>query len=258
MLVVISVKELAARPLGDLRLIHLEQNGYEKEIDPDSTTDLWVLWTKWQHRADQVRARLAELARGNYRDYRVFIVGNCRVADFLSAIDFKLHPEPGYHGRTFQNAAQADETWDFAFTANGSGGRRGLTRLATEKAGSNYVWVTTKPDGFDPEDAAKCLISARENWPWATVNIAGHGITQMSCSQEKLDALVFETMRIVHKQTPIGHVRSGGQTGFDEAGVKAAARLNIQATVLAPRDWRYRPAGGDRSGNGPAFIARFE
>ena len=56
---------------------------------------------------------------------------------------------------------------------------------------------------------------------------------------------------------PVLAVRSGGQTGFDEAGVKAAHRLGMNCSVLAPKDWRMTPAEGDDIYGREAFTARF-
>ena len=40
------------------------------------------------------------------------------------------------------------------------------------------------------------------------------------------------------------HIRTGGQTGVDEAGAKAGRDLLITTSVLAPKHWMFRTAAG--------------
>lgn len=39
---------------------------------------------------------------------------------------------------------------------------------------------------------------------------------------------------------PLEHGRSGGQTGADEAGVKALDQLGIETTIVYPKGYRIR------------------
>ena len=45
----------------------------------------------------------------------------------------------------------------------------------------------------------------------------------------------------------ITDIRSGGQTGADESGLKAAVKLGIKAICLCPKGWRFRIATEDIS-----------
>lgn len=65
---------------------------------------------------------------------------------------------------------------------------------------------------------------------------------------DKLDAYDF----------PILEVRSGGQTGIDEAGIKAAHKMNLKCSILAPKDFRMTPAQGEDIFDKELFIARFQ
>ena len=53
-------------------------------------------------------------------------------------------------------------------------------------------------------------------------------------------------------------VRSGGQTGIDEAGIKAAHKMNLKCSILAPKDFRMTPAQGEDIFDKELFIARFQ
>ena len=55
----------------------------------------------------------------------------------------------------------------------------------------------------------------------------------------------------------ISEVRSGGQTGIDEAGIKAAMSLGIKASILAPQGYRFRNKEGKDVSNKEEFIKRF-
>ena len=56
----------------------------------------------------------------------------------------------------------------------------------------------------------------------------------------------------------IAEVRSGGQTGVDEAGVKAADALGIKWSILAPKDYWFRDVNNKNISGREAFMARFE
>ena len=45
--------------------------------------------------------------------------------------------------------------------------------------------------------------------------------------QKRADQFVYDTLKLVHEKLPISKVVSGGQTGMDEAGIKAATALGI-------------------------------
>ena len=54
----------------------------------------------------------------------------------------------------------------------------------------------------------------------------------------------------------IQEIRSGGQTGADESGLKAAVKLGIKAVSLCPKGWRFRTETTDIS-NEELFKNRF-
>ena len=186
------------------------------------------------------------------------------------ATTFVASKSAGYPARTYANAAMADVTVDFAMTPTGSGGARGLTRIAAEKAKKVYINVPVTATGFDPLAASKVIVDAVKRGrltvpelssPWS-LNFAGHELGKMRLSQAEIDSLVDQTMKKVQFMlsldgTTIKSIRSGGQTGFDEAGIKAGVALGVPTEVLAPKEWNFRPTQRDVVGNEAAFKARF-
>ena len=182
---------------------------------------------------------------------------------------FREHPDPGYPARTEWNAANSDVTVDFAEPRGGrfvgSGGSQGLTRLMAEKHRKPYVGVPIAPERLDAEAAAAAILPLLPTGPTALrVNIAGHGISGMrGVPQTAINAYAAGVLRAVAaglalRGQKIGMVMSGGQTGFDEAGIVAARSLGLPTAVMAPRGWRFRGADGhDVSGDRDAFVRRF-
>lgn len=95
------------------------------------------------------------------------------------------------------------------------------------------------------------------------LNIAGNGIYTLAgkYTQKDLDNFVYKLLEAVMSspdlKVKIGSVRTGGQTGFDEAGAKAAAKLGLPVIVHTTLDWKYRNAAKQDVSNEKSFKARF-
>lgn len=94
------------------------------------------------------------------------------------------------------------------------------------------------------------------------LNIAGNGIYTLKnkFSQEFCDEFVLKLLTKICERShklKISHVRSGGQTGIDESGIKAAKKLNINSEVLAPKNWKFRDISGKDIYNEIEFKKRF-
>jgi len=181
---------------------------------------------------------------------------------------FREHPDPGYPGRTEWNAANSDVTIDFAKLRGGrivgSGGDKGLTRLMALRHQRAYVGVPIAPDHLDGAAAADTILAGLPPSPASLrVNIAGHGLSGMGgIGQAVINAYLAETLAIVvaalaARSQSVGLVMSGGQTGFDEAGIMAGRALGLPTMVTAPRGWRFRPGDGRDVADEEAFMARF-
>ena len=99
--------------------------------------------------------------------------------------------------------------------------------------------------------------------PSLTLNIAGNGIYTLKgrYTQSQIDNFTYELLKAVTDSKdlihPIELIRSGGQTGFDEAGIKAAIRLGIPAKILAPKGFKFRDENGADRFDKVAFCERF-
>ena len=81
-------------------------------------------------------------------------------------------------------------------------------------------------------------------------------------TQKQLDDILERLLEYViysnELNTQIESVRSGGQTGVDEAGAKAAIKLRVQTIVLAPKGWVFRDITGKDIADEQQFKARFK
>jgi hypothetical protein len=96
-----------------------------------------------------------------------------------------------------------------------------------------------------------------------TLNIAGNGIYTMKgkYTQQQVDDFTYNLLKAViespNLKTKIESIRSGGQTGFDEAGTKAGIKLGLPTLTLAPKGWTFRDITGKDISNEQQFKARF-
>lgn len=91
-----------------------------------------------------------------------------------------------------------------------------------------------------------------------SLNVAGNGIYTLSQSQEYYNDLMKRVLQaLIAKGVTFREVRSGGQTGIDEAGVIAARDLGLNWKVVAPNGWKFRPKNGKDISNKTAFMSRF-
>lgn len=172
----------------------------------------------------------------------------------------------GYAERTRKNAS-ADATIAIAtdFTTPGEK----LTKSAVESQGKKYIPVNGNVITVTQERVDN-IVSALNSVNAKTLNIAGNGIYSLKgkYSQAQIDEFtknllqkVVESPKLKNK---IEKIVTGGQTGFDEAGAKAAKELGIPVEVHAPRGWMFRDINGkdihigvDKNAK-EKFMARFE
>lgn len=177
----------------------------------------------------------------------------------MPTLTFKEHPTTGYPGRTKENACLAHATIAIAVDFSTAGER--LTKRVVTEARSTYCHAAFG----DVSDATVAGIVEQLNQinrETLRLNIAGNGLSRFKGSnQAAVDAGVLELLRRVVEhpalKARVGGIRSGGQTGVDEAGIKAARNLGIDSEVLAPKGWLFRPADGKDVADEVAFKARF-
>lgn len=170
-------------------------------------------------------------------------------------IIFQEHTQTGYAMRTWDNARLSDLTIAFAidFTTPGEI----LTRKAAygKYLGINFDLLMT-----DINKATSILLKEMEKRKVRVLNVAGNGIYSLKhlCNQSFVDdrLLLLFTIIILNYGNDFS-IRSGGQTGVDEAAVKAGDFLNMPTICLAPKHWMFRNAEGKDICNQALFLKRF-
>lgn len=171
---------------------------------------------------------------------------------------FVVVPDPQriYRNRTIANATESDITIALAedFTTDGE-------HLTAKSAGEKLVKSELNKSSQEIADELWQQI-VEKGLPQENIllNVAGNSIQKLTKSQEEYDRLVFEVISFLQqKGLKIREVRSGGQTGIDEAGTKAAIALNLPWTVFAPEGYamQFKPGKFRKSGK-EAFIKRFD
>lgn len=175
-------------------------------------------------------------------------------------LTFEEDKSYSYSNRTFLNA-KADITIAIAINFNTAGEK--CTKNAVLKQGKIYLPIDySNIENILVEQIDK-IVGIFNKHLVKTINIAGNGLyTFKNISQIEIDNKVYEFLKkiIEHKNlsTKIELIRSGGQTGVDEAGIKAALKLNIPAYILAPKKWKFRLASGNDYCDEFRFKERFE
>jgi hypothetical protein len=182
-------------------------------------------------------------------------------------ITFLEHSDHTYVGRTKVNA-RADATIAIAVDFYSAGEK--LTKTSVESQGKKYLNVDISACLEITEEVVAYLArglnsSLKGNLLDSDIslNIAGNGIYTMKnkYSQEELDVFVYQLLKRVLEspllKVKIKKVRTGGQTGIDEAGAKAGELLGIETLVLAPKGWKFRNEEGRDILDEILFKSRF-
>ena len=168
---------------------------------------------------------------------------------------FTTSKASSYAKRTRDNANWSDITLALATDFNTAGEK--LTKTA---AGDKYVSSNIN-DSVDKIVSSILKQINRKGLPVKNIklNVAGNGIYSLkNFSQEKVNNLVTEVIKGLQKAgITISEIRSGGQTGVDEAGIIAAQRLNIPNSVHTTSDWKFRDSSGKDISDETAFKERF-
>ena len=176
-----------------------------------------------------------------------------------SLIKFEEDPSSGYKARTRRNAS-ADATIAIAVDFNTFGER--LTKTQVKGQGNQYIPINAKILKITPERVDK-IVDMLNSVNAKTLNIAGNGIYTMKgkYTQAEVDTFTYNLLKAVINHPKLKNkielVRTGGQTGFDEAGAKAGERLGIPTRVVAPKRWKFRPESGRDISDEKAFKDRF-
>jgi len=182
-------------------------------------------------------------------------------------IEFIEDTTNGYRNRTQKNA-QADVTIAFACDFGSAG--EILTKNSVFKNKKTYIPIDTNTLDISDELITNIVNQLNKSGQVdlftgvrnVTLNIAGNGIYTMKgkWSQDQVDDYTYNVLKKVIEmfQGKIVSTRSGGQTGFDEAGAKAGVKLGIKTTILAPKGWRFRDKTGKDIMSEQLFKKRFQ
>lgn len=187
-----------------------------------------------------------------------------------SPVHFHTTNSTGYSERTEYNARMSDVTIAFAWGPEGfkSTGEKLTRKWAQEK----FVEIDIEGNWADYKFVKECgdkildIIHSR-GLKTRTVNIAGNGITTLreisknpNLTQKEVDTFITNVLAYVYQKGLIPQtIISGGQSGADEAGTKAAVLLGINAEVMGPKDWAFiSEETGKKVTNESKFKARFE
>lgn len=161
--------------------------------------------------------------------------------------------DAGYAKRTEVNAKEADVTITIAIDFKSYGQK--LTKDLVLKHEKLYIPVSPSGDTKDKADRIVDLINKtfEGNRHSIVINIAGNGLFTMNSqmTQEQCDEFTYSLLeQITHHQSlkiKIKLIRSGGQTGFDEAGIRAGLRLGIDTTAYYPKGYKIRDLDGNKT-----------
>lgn len=153
-----------------------------------------------------------------------------------------------YKMRTEENAKNADLTIAIALNFDTAGER--LTKDLALRNGKKYLAII--PEGDPIEKAARVAEKINEfDLPQQfTLNIAGNSLHTIGekMNQTQADEFTYLLLKRISQnpklKSKIGFVRSGGQTGFDEAGAKAALKLGLTTIVHMPQGFKIRNQDG--------------
>jgi hypothetical protein len=153
-----------------------------------------------------------------------------------------------YKVRTEENVRNSDLTLAIAIDFESFGEK--ITKELVIKNDKKYIAVY--PDGDPIEKAAKIVAKMNElNLPQKFIlNIAGNGLSTMKGQvlQNDADEFTYILLKTISQDpklnSKIGSIRTGGQTGFDEAGAKASVKLGFTTVVHMPKGFKMRNQDG--------------
>ncbi len=175
-------------------------------------------------------------------------------------INFQEEPTFEYRNRTIKNAS-ADATIALAVDFNSAGEK--LTKSSVLSQNKKYIPIDANTLTVTKETVDK-IVEQLNSANAKTLNIAGNGIYTMKgkYTQQQVDDFTYDLLNQVinssNLKTKIESIRSGGQTGFDEAGAKAGIRLGLPTIVLAPKGYTFRNISGQDISNEQQFKDRFK
>lgn len=184
-----------------------------------------------------------------------------KISDNYEGVDFIENTvgttrTQAYAVRTAENARWSHVTLQLAVDFNTAGEQR-----TAKSAGSKLVSGNLNNDVSSIVSSLIDQLNTK-NLPEEGIklNVAGNGIYSFeNLTQSELNDKVTDIIRgLLDRGITISEIRSGGQTGVDEAGIIAARRLGIKASIVAPKGWWFRNKDNKNQQGEQAFKERFK
>ena len=168
-----------------------------------------------------------------------------------------------YQHRTFINADQSDATLAFAVDYSTAGEK--CTMNACRNCERPIYMFEINKEGKLSTDRNKPILDNCINYLKGcqniTLNVAGNGIytfAKYGITQSRLNDIITGIISyLINEGCDIKVVRSGGQTGADEAGIVAGCRLGLETICLCPKGWRFRDINNQDIKSEELFKKRF-
>ena len=153
-----------------------------------------------------------------------------------------------YKNRTEVNARDADVTIAIALYPDSFGEK--LTKNMAKKHNKLFISVSPNDDiNLKSTEVSETLYNLFSDRPFK-INIAGNGLKTMEgkLTQQECDDFTLTFMRALmeKRKLNIELIRSGGQTGFDEAGIKASLTLGINTLGYYPKGFKILNLSGTK------------
>ena len=174
-----------------------------------------------------------------------------------------------YGHRTWANAEWSDITLAFAVDFRSPG------EITTKKAaGDKHIGFQLNADEVIDEfdnaslwegKARRFATFIRQNPHYTEdgikLNIAGNSMITLAAreiEEDQAEEVVYNVIKgLLAAGIKIDEIRSGGQTGIDEFGIKAAQRLGLICSILAPKGFRMHYREGEEIEGREPFVRRF-
>lgn len=171
-------------------------------------------------------------------------------------ITFIENEVPGYADRTLRNIENTNITIAFAVDFETAG-----EKLTKYLAGNLYYPVQLMKSDRYLEKLFDTIFEDLYGIGTLKLNVAGNGIYTLfekaGWKQSEIDSVIHLFLMLISEEIGIDEIHSGGQTGIDEAALKAADKLKIPAFCIAPKGWVFRNKFARDIRSEVQFKARF-
>lgn len=171
----------------------------------------------------------------------------------MGSLIIKDMPSSNYRDRTIYNCHTAGVTLAIAVDFSTAG-----EILTKRLAGTRYYAVPYEDLKSKSIQDDFVAFLEKQRMFTRSLHVAGNGIGRFvkiygSGFQPTLDRNVYVFLKHVHERFPLNKIYSGGQSGVDEAGVKAGLRLGLHVEATLPRGYRMR--GEDNLDRSPGLAS---